>query len=78
MAAGGGANDSPYNLTISINASNIFNHTNPGPPVGNLSSPLFGQSTGLASGGINFGGGGFGGTGVANNRRIDLQIRFAF
>ncbi|MFP5265188.1 MAG: carboxypeptidase regulatory-like domain-containing protein [Blastocatellia bacterium] len=76
---GGGGSESPYNLTVSINASNIFNHTNPGPPVGNLSSPLFGRSTSLASGGISFGGGGFGGgNSVANNRRIDLQIRFSF
>ncbi len=74
---GGGGSDRPYSLTISVNASNIFNHTNPGAPIGNLSSPLFGQSVALAAGGINFGGGGFGG-GVANNRRVDLQVRFAF
>ena len=66
----GGGGDHPYNLTVSINASNLFNRTNAGQPVGNLSSPLFGQSTSLAGGGINFGGGGFGGT-PANNRRVD-------
>ena len=74
---GGGGSDRPYNLTISVNASNIFNHTNPGAPIGNLNSPLFGQSVSLAAGGISFGGGGIGG-GVANNRRVDLSLRFSF
>ena len=77
MMAGGGS-DRPFNVTVSVNASNIFNHTNPGTPIGNLSSPFFGQSTSLAAGGINFGGGGFGGGGVANNRRVDLSLRFSF
>jgi hypothetical protein len=78
MIGAPGGSDHPYNLTISVNASNLFNRTNAGSPVGNLSSPLFGQSTNLASGGISFGGGGFGGGGAANNRRIDLQLRFSF
>lgn len=79
MMGGGAGSDHPYNLTISINASNIFNRTNPGAPVGNLRSPLFGQSTNLSGGGISFGGGGFGGGGsAANNRRIDLQFSFRF
>ncbi len=30
-------------------ANNVFNHTNPGPPVGVLTSPLFGQSISLNS-----------------------------
>ena len=77
MMAGGGS-DRPFNVTVSVNVSNIFNHTNPGTPIGNLSSPFFGQSTSLAAGGINFGGGGFGGGGVANNRRVDLSLRFSF
>jgi hypothetical protein len=77
MIGAPGGSDHPYNLTVSINASNLFNRTNAGPPVGNLSSPLFGQSPSLAGGGINFGGGGFGGT-PANNRRVDLQLRFSF
>jgi hypothetical protein len=75
MMGGGGGSDHPYNLTISVTASNIFNRVNAGPPVGNLSSPLFGQSTGLASGGIVFGGGG---GSAANNRRMDLQMSFRF
>jgi hypothetical protein len=74
VMGGGGGSDRPYNVSISINASNIFNRVNPGLPVGNLTSPLFGQSPALASGGINFGGG----SSVANNRRVDLLIRFSF
>ena len=42
-----------YTLTFSANARNIFNHVNPGTPVGNLSSQLFGQSTSLAGGVFN-------------------------
>jgi hypothetical protein len=38
-------------------------------PIGNLSSPLFGESNGLASG--------MGATATAN-RRIDLQVSFNF
>jgi len=58
-----------YSLTFSISARNLFNTLNPGPPVGNLSSPLFGQP-------IMIGGGPFGS--ASANRRIDLQVRFAF
>jgi hypothetical protein len=70
---GGGAGDSApgrYNLTLSANARNLFNHVNPGAPISNLASPEFGQSTFL-------GGGGFGG-GQTANRRIDLSLRFTF
>jgi hypothetical protein len=49
-----------------VNARNAINHPNFGAPDGNLSSPLFGRSTGLV-------GGGNGG-----NRRLDLQLRFDF
>ncbi len=60
-----------YNVTLSVNARNLFNDTNFGAPIGNLSSPLFGTSTSLA--------GGFGPSRTAaNNRRIDFQLRFAF
>ena len=58
---GGVGSDRPYNLTISVNISNVLNNVNAAAPIGNLSSPLFGQSVSLASGGISFGGGGFGG-----------------
>jgi hypothetical protein len=65
----GNATNHRYNLTISVSARNIFNSVNYAPPVGNLSSPLFGQPTALA--------GGFFSSNAAN-RRIDLQGRFSF
>jgi hypothetical protein len=62
-----------YNLTISMSIRNLLNHTNPGQIVGDITSPLFGKSTQI-SGSPN--GEGFYET--ANNRRLELQIRFAF
>jgi hypothetical protein len=59
-----------FNLTLGATARNVFNLVNLGPPVGNLTSLLFGQSTALASG--------FGPASGASNRRIDLQLRFSF
>jgi hypothetical protein len=59
-----------YNMTFSVQARNLFNTTNLGTPIGNLTSPLFGQSNTLA----NLGPGGS----SANNRRVELQVRFSF
>lgn len=64
-----GTSNRRYNLTFSISARNLFNSLNPGPPVGNLSSPFFGQS-------ISIGGGPF--SSASANRRVDLQVRFSF
>jgi hypothetical protein len=58
-----------YTLTFSANARNIFNNVNPATPIGNLSSRLFDQSTALAGGVFNT---------QSANRRIDLQVGFAF
>ncbi|HEY2360503.1 MAG TPA: carboxypeptidase regulatory-like domain-containing protein [Candidatus Angelobacter sp.] len=58
-----------YSLTFSANARNLFNHVNPAPPVGNLSSGLFGQSIALAGGVFNT---------QSANRRVDLQVMFSF
>ena len=58
-----------YNLTFSISARNLLNTFNPGNPVANLSSPLFGQT-------LSTGGGPF--ASASANRRVDLQVRFAF
>jgi hypothetical protein len=58
-----------YSLTFSANARNIFNNVNPAPPIGNLSSGLFGKSTALAGGVFNT---------QSANRRIDLQMMFSF
>ena len=67
----GGANKK-YNITLSASASNLLNHANYANPVGDLSSPYFGQSLSLA--------GGFGPMGGAStyNRKIDFQLRFGF
>lgn len=74
-----------YNFTLSMSARNILNHNNPGPITGNITSPLFGQANSMAAGG-----GGFGATGgpgglpgvsfaeTANERRLELQLRFSF
>jgi len=64
-----------YNLNVSINFQNILNHVNLATPVGNLSSPNFGQS--LALGGA-FGGFGAPGSTGAGNRRIYAQVRLNF
>ena len=69
FGGGGGGANRRYNLTFSISARNLLNTFNPGPPVGNLSSPFFGQS-------INIAGGPF--ASASANRRVDLQVRFSF
>lgn len=68
----GGSSGKKYTINLSVSGRNIFNHVNPGTPIGDLSSPNFGMSNSIAGGG--FGGGG----GSANNRRLDLQLRFSF
>ena len=68
-----GEGSSRYNLVLSVNVQNLLNHTNLGNPIGNLSSPLFGQSNTTAGG---FGAGG--GNQAAGNRRVELQARFSF
>jgi hypothetical protein len=64
-----------YNLTISMSARNLLNHDNPGPIIGAITSPLFGLANQM--GGF---GGGYGGgfNESANNRRLELQVRFSF
>lgn len=76
----GGNSGSRYSLTLSISARNLLNTTNPGNPIGNLSSPLFGVANSLMGGfGPGAGGpGGGGGGGAAGNRRIELSLRFSF
>jgi hypothetical protein len=70
----GKAGEKPYNLLFGVRAINLFNRTNFASPVGNLSSPFFGQSVATA--------GGFGAASVGNpaagNRRLEAQIRFSF
>ena len=60
-----------YNLTISLSARNLLNHVNEGPIIGQITSPLFGQANQVA--------GGYGAFAeTANNRRLELQMRFTF
>jgi hypothetical protein len=61
--------DQRYNLTLSLNVRNVLNTVNPGTPVGNLNSRLFGQSLSLAGGPFNT---------QSANRRLDMQVMFSF
>jgi hypothetical protein len=70
MGGEGGSTEHRYNLTFSASARNLFNTLNPGTPIGNLTSPYFGASNAIA--------GGFGPVAMANNRRLELQLRFSF
>jgi hypothetical protein len=59
--------DGRYTLNFNVDGNNVFNHVNQGNWVGNLSSPLFGQSTGL-----------YLTRDTSNNRRIQLGTQFNF
>ncbi len=63
----------PYALSFSVNVANIFNRTNKGNPVGNMSSPFFLKSP-SGSNTFFFGSGG----GSAGNRVVTLRVRFSF
>ncbi len=69
---GGSTGNRHYNLTISMQIRNLMNHNNPGPIIGNITSPLFG----LANQPAGDGGGIF--SESANNRRLELQTRLTF
>jgi hypothetical protein len=58
-----------YSLTFGVAARNIFNNVNVATPIGDLSSPIFGQSNGPAGQPY---------SSSTANRRIDLQVTFAF
>src|SRR5262249_30113927 len=73
--SGGDTTEHRYNVTLSVMFNNILNHVNPTGYSGLLTSPQFGEPSGVNTG---FGGGGPGGGGpggpggfgsVANNRR---------
>jgi len=57
-----------YHLNLGVSAQNAFNYVNPAPPVGVLSSSLFGKSTALGS---NF-------SSPEANRTIYLNLGFSF
>ena len=67
----GRATEKKYHLAMSVQAWNLFNHTNLNSPVGNLSSPFFGRANSIA--------GSLGaGDPLSGNRVIELQVRFSF
>jgi hypothetical protein len=70
---GGGETPKPYNLTLGINVSNLFNNVNLSSPVGSLTSPSFGRSR-STGGSFGF----FGGGGGSSNRRVELSMRFSW
>jgi hypothetical protein len=72
--SGGPSPEKRYTLTFSVNFQNLLNTTNLQNPIGNLSSPRFGESTAVA------GSFGFGpsGSAAAGNRGIQVQVRFGF
>jgi len=71
---GGPAAEKRYTLTFSVNILNLLNSTNLSNPIGNLSSPRFGEST-STSGSFGFGPSG---SAAAGNRRIQFQVRWGF
>jgi hypothetical protein len=64
---GSTATNTRYSLTFSVGARNVFNLVNLGTPVGQLTSPMFGQSNSLAGFFANGG-----------NRHVDFQVMFSF
>ncbi|HZI85963.1 MAG TPA: hypothetical protein VFD48_03960, partial [Pyrinomonadaceae bacterium] len=81
VAAPGVGEAKRYSIQFSVNFQNLFNKVNLSTPVGQLSSPSFGESLALGAqfGGFGGGGGGgFGGGSGAGNRRVSAQVRFNF
>jgi hypothetical protein len=74
-APGGSSSNHRYSLSISLAVRNLINHNNPGPIIGNITSPLFGQANQAAGAAIPIG---TGFSEAANNRRLELQTRFTF
>ncbi|GAC1616013.1 MAG: hypothetical protein NVS9B13_00850 [Candidatus Acidiferrum sp.] len=66
---GDSSGNTRYGMTFGVSARNIFNKVNLANPIGDLSSPLFGQSNGLAGRPY---------SDSTSNRRLDLQLTFTF
>jgi hypothetical protein len=77
MGGAGGSSEKKYTLNVGLFFQNLLNNVNLAPPVGNLSSPFFGQSQSVAGSFGGFGGGG-GGSPNAGNRKISVSLRFNF
>jgi hypothetical protein len=67
------SSDRRYGLSIGMSARNLLNHTNSGPIIGNIGSTFFGRANQLA-GSPNM----EGFMESANNRRLELQLKFIF
>ncbi len=65
----GGGVETRFHLGIGVEARNLLNNVNLAAPVGNVLSPLLGQSVSLQGGEYSSG---------AANRRIDLVAKFSF
>jgi hypothetical protein len=65
----GGTTPRKYSLTLTAQARNAFNNVNLAPPVGVLSSNLFGVSNSTVGGFF---------SSASANRSIDFQMRFSF
>jgi hypothetical protein len=63
----------PYQLSLSLYANNVLNHTNEGNPVGSMASPFFLKSTGASSQFIFCPGGG-----ASGNRQLSVRVRLSF
>ncbi|HEX6505705.1 MAG TPA: TonB-dependent receptor [Terriglobales bacterium] len=64
-----------YTISLAASMRNLLNHNNAGPIIGDITSPLFGRAN------QSYGATGLGGTGFlesANNRRLELQVKFIF
>ena len=64
-----GTTNRRYALTFGVVVRNLFNNVNLAAPVGNLGSPIFGESNALAR--PPFGN-------ASYNHRLDLQLTFSF
>ena len=62
-----------YRIAVGLSIRNLLNHTNPGPIIGSIASPLFGSANQMY-GQIN----GEGFSENASNRRLELQCKFVF
>ncbi|MBY0503527.1 MAG: carboxypeptidase regulatory-like domain-containing protein [Bryobacteraceae bacterium] len=74
-AAGGARTSRKYNITVGLSIRNLLNRNNPGPIIGNLTSPIFGQANQAAGSAVPLG---TTFSESANNRRLELQMRFTF
>jgi hypothetical protein len=66
-------NNHRYTIVAGMSVRNLLNHTNPGPTIGNIASPLFGSANQMY-GQVN----GEGFSENASNRRLEMQLRFVF